>query len=70
MSRVRTIEHEKGWGWIARDPATGEEIIKDFRWASREAARAAVMEARLFKDAKPYYPSLSKTATERFADGN
>jgi len=56
MSRVRTVEYDQGWGWIARDPATGEEIIKNFRWASREAARTAVTEARLFKDAKPFYP--------------
>jgi hypothetical protein len=60
MKRVRTVEHEKGWGWIARDPATGREIIENFRWASSDAARTAVMEARMFKDAEPYYPPPSQ----------
>lgn len=45
--RVRTVEYEPGWGWIARDPATGEEIIPDFRWASRDVARTVVLETKL-----------------------
>lgn len=40
--RVRTIEREPGWGWIARDPRTGVEVLPDFRWASRSAARDVV----------------------------
>lgn len=44
--RVRTVEHDPGHGWIARDPATGLEIWPNFRWASRSVARAVVAEAR------------------------
>lgn len=47
MKRVRTVEYEPGWGWIARDPATGEEIIPNFRWASRSVARTVVLETKL-----------------------
>lgn len=48
MMRVRTVEHEPGWGWIARNPYTGEEIWPDFRWASRSVARDVVRQARMF----------------------
>lgn len=48
MPRVKTVEYDRGWGWIARHPVTGEEIIPKFRWASRDVARAVVWEARLF----------------------
>jgi hypothetical protein len=44
--RVRTVEYEPGWGWIARSPYTGREIIEDFRWRSRDIARAVVREAK------------------------
>lgn len=44
--RVRTVEHDPGHGWIARDPATGLEVLPGFRWASRSVARAVVTEAR------------------------
>ena len=37
--RIRTVEYEPGWGWIARDPRTGKEVIHDFRWSSRAIAR-------------------------------
>lgn len=43
--RVRTVEHEVGWGWIARNPDTGSEIWPGFRWASRSVARDVVREA-------------------------
>lgn len=44
--RVRAVEYEPGWGWIARDPRTGLEILPDFRWASRSVARSVVLERR------------------------
>ena len=37
--RIRTVEYEPGWGWIARDPRTGKEVVHDFRWSSRAIAR-------------------------------
>ena len=40
--RIRTVEYEPGWGWIARDPRTGKEVIHDFRWSSRAIARQVV----------------------------
>jgi hypothetical protein len=49
MKRIRTVEYDPGWGWIARNPYTGEEIIEDFVWCSRSVARAVVAEARLGK---------------------
>lgn len=45
--RVRTVEFDHGWGWIARNPFTGEEIWPGFRWASRSVARTVVRECRL-----------------------
>jgi hypothetical protein len=44
--RVRTVEYEPGWGWIARDPRTGREVLENFRWTSRSVARDVVREAR------------------------
>lgn len=44
---VRTVEHEPGWGWIARDPSTGAEILPNFRWTSRSVARGAVDQSRV-----------------------
>jgi len=44
--RVCTVEYEPGWGWIARDPRTGAEVLKDFRWRTRAAARDVVACAR------------------------
>lgn len=44
--RVRRVEYEPGWGWIARR-ANGQEVIKDFRWASRSVARSVALEADL-----------------------
>lgn len=44
--RVRTVEYEPGWGWIARDPVTGEEVLKDHRWPSRAMARSIVEQQR------------------------
>jgi hypothetical protein len=45
--RIRTVEYEPGWGWIARHPKSGEEVWPDFRWASRSVARAVVNQALL-----------------------
>ena len=51
--RVRTIEHDPGWGWIARNPFTGKAIFNDdWRWVSRSVARAVVTEARMFPPKK------------------
>lgn len=47
MIRTRTVQYEPGWGWIARNPWTGEEIIKDFVWRTRAVARTVVQEVRL-----------------------
>lgn len=48
--RVRTVEYEPGYGWIARDPLTGREIPEDgFRWMSRSVARSVVLECRLLR---------------------
>lgn len=44
--RIKTVEHEPGWGWIARNPFTGADILTDFRWSSRGIARAVVSECR------------------------
>ena len=44
--RIRTVEYEPGWGWIARDPRTGKEVIHDFRWRSRAIARQVVSGVR------------------------
>lgn len=47
--RIRTVEHDPGYGWIARDPRTGNAIPdEDFRWNSRSVARTVVLEAKLF----------------------
>ena len=49
-TRVRAVEYEPGWGWIARDP-DGNEVLPDFRWASRSVARDVAYTARLQKKA-------------------
>lgn len=43
---MKAVEYERGWGWIARNPQTGEEIVKDFRWTSRSVARDVVRQSR------------------------
>jgi hypothetical protein len=53
MKRIRTVEYDPGWGWIARNPYTGEEVIKDFVWRSRSVARAVVAEAKLICETSP-----------------
>lgn len=45
--RVKTVEYDDGFGWIARNPFTGEEIMPGFRWASRSVARTVVAECRM-----------------------
>lgn len=48
MPRLKTVEYDPGWGWIASDPWSGFEIMDPgFRWNSRSVARAVVAEARL-----------------------
>lgn len=47
MKRIKTIEYEPGWGWIARSPWTGKEVLDNFRWRTREVARDVVRQARL-----------------------
>ncbi len=44
--RIRTVEYDPGWGWIARNPWTGKEVIEGFVWRTRSVARAVVEEAR------------------------
>ncbi len=44
--RIRTVEYDPGWGWIARDPSTGKEILHDHRWPSRAMARSVVQQQR------------------------
>ena len=45
-NRVRTVEYEPGFGWIARDP-NGHEVWPDFRWASRSVARDVARQAKM-----------------------
>lgn len=48
--RVRTVEYDPGYGWIARNPFTGREIPEDgFRWVSRSVARSVVLECKLLR---------------------
>lgn len=44
--RVKTVEYDPGWGWIARDPATGKDVLEDFVWRTRSVARSVVDQAR------------------------
>lgn len=44
--RVRTVEHDPGCGWIARDPQ-GREVWPGFRWTSRSVARDVARQARM-----------------------
>jgi hypothetical protein len=46
QKRVRTVERDSGWGWIARNPYTGREIIENHRWPSRSIARGVVEDCR------------------------
>jgi hypothetical protein len=52
MIRIRAVEHEAGWGWIARSPWTGKEIVEGFRWRTRDVARTVVEEDRLLNAPK------------------
>jgi hypothetical protein len=44
-NRVRSVEYEPGWGWIARGP-DGREVQPEFRWRTRSAARDVAACAR------------------------
>jgi hypothetical protein len=58
MKRIRTVEYDPGWGWIARSPFTGEEIPEpDFRWRTREVARTVVQEQRIFNQPRGHEQS-------------
>jgi hypothetical protein len=46
---LRRVEHEPGWGWIARD-RDGREVVENFRWASRAVARTVAAEADMVAD--------------------
>lgn len=51
VKRIKTVEHEPGEGWIARNPWTGQEILETgWRWNSRAVARTVVAECRLFRE--------------------
>lgn len=50
VRRVRRVEREDGWGWIARR-RDGTEVWPDFRWASRSVARAVAWEADMMEEA-------------------
>ncbi len=43
MKRVKRVEYDPGWGWIARNK-DGTEIMPGFCWASRSVARTVVAE--------------------------
>lgn len=47
MTRIRTVEYDADWGWIARSVWTAEEIIPGLRWRTRSVARTVVDEDRL-----------------------
>ena len=57
--RVRTVEHDAGFGWIARSSRTDEEVLPGFRWTSRAIARTVVLEDKLF--AAPATPAPQDT---------
>jgi len=42
--RIRAVEYDPGYGWIARGP-DGNEVIENFRWTSRSVARDVVRQA-------------------------
>ena len=42
--RIRTVEYDPGWGWVARDPQ-GREVIPDFYWSSHAIARDVARDA-------------------------
>ena len=42
--RIRTVEYDPGWGWVARDPQ-GREVIPNFYWSSRAIARDVARDA-------------------------
>ncbi len=60
MPRIRTVERDPGKGWIARNPYTGEECVKDFRWRTRSVAYAVADEARIFDKPKTEVRQLAK----------
>lgn len=60
--RTRTVEYEPYWGWIARNPYTGEEAVPGFRWRTRSVARAVVEECRMFDKPKAMTPGSALAA--------
>lgn len=63
--RVRTVEYEPGYGWIARDPITGREVIENFRWTSRSVARDVVRQAMLSATPNAKLTGLAPTQEEK-----
>lgn len=63
MSRIKTVEYDPGWGWIARNPFTGDEILEPgFRWNTRESARTVVWDARHLSDEAKMFKQLCTLA--------
>lgn len=62
--RFATVEYEPGWGWVARDPWTGFDIMEPgFVWNSRYVARTVVDEARVLGPSPKWIAKqLAKTA--------
>lgn len=51
--RIRTVEYDPDWGWIARSPFDGRELGGDgFRWRTRDVARTVVEEERLLSSGR------------------
>lgn len=47
--RIRTVEYDDRWGWIARSPFDGHQLGGDgFYWRTRDVARTVVGEERMF----------------------
>lgn len=63
--RFRTVEFEPGWGWVARDPWSGFDIMEPgFCWNSRYVARTVVDEARVLGPNPGWVATqLAKTAS-------
>lgn len=60
--RVKRVEHERGWGWIARD-RHGDEVVKEFRWTSRSIARDVAYGPEIMEAAEKAGATCSETAS-------
>lgn len=50
MKRVRRVEYDPGWRWIARDKFGLEYMETGFRWSSRSVARDVVEQDKALGD--------------------